>query len=153
MSTMKWALVFVLLLSFQIPGMAQTAQPSSGRADDEQAIRKLHEAWLKAYDTGDAEALDRVEDDDFTVAGEFGERTKQQQLNSVRHRTEKSEAVNRKADPQRIRFYGDVALLTEIDHTSTAEGADEFQSTEVWVRTGSTWKVVHLHFSHLAKQP
>ena len=153
MNTMKWALVLVLLLSFQIPGMGQAAQPSSGRADDEQAIRKLHEAWLKAYDTGDAETLDRIEDDDFTVAGEFGESTKQQQLNSVRHRTEKSEAVNRKADPQRFRFYGNVALVTEIDHTSTAEGPDRFQSTEVWVQTGRTWKVVHLHFSHLTKEP
>jgi ketosteroid isomerase-like protein len=153
MSTMKWALVLVLLVSFQTPGIGQAAQPSSGRADDEQAIRKLNEAWLKAYDTGDAETLDRIENDDFTVAGEFGERTKQQQLNSVRHRTEKSEAVNRKVDLQRFRFYGDVAVVTEIDHTSSAEGPDEYQSTEVWVRSGSTWKVVHLHFSRLAKQP
>jgi ketosteroid isomerase-like protein len=147
------ALVFVLLLTFQIPGNGQAAQPSTGRADDEQVIRKLHDAWLKAYDTGDAETLDRVEGDDFTVAGEFGERTKQQQLNSVRHRTEKSEAVNRKTDPQRFRFYGEVALVTEIDHASSAEGPYEFQSTEVWVRAGSTWKVVHLHFSRLAKEP
>jgi ketosteroid isomerase-like protein len=152
MSNMKWTLVLVLLLTFQVPGNGQTAQPSTGRAEDEQAIRKLHDAWLKAYDAGDAEALDRLEDDDFVVAGEFGERTKQQQLDSVRHRTGKSEAVDRKADPQRFRFYGDVALITEVDHASSAERPDKFQSTEVWVRAGSTWKVVHLHFSHLAKQ-
>jgi ketosteroid isomerase-like protein len=153
MSTMKWALVFVLLLTFAMPGHGQTAQPTTGRADDEQVIHKLHDAWLKAYDTGDAETLDRIEGDDFTVAGEFGERSKQQQLDSVRHRTEKSEAVNRKADPQHFRFYGEVALVTEIDHAATAEGPYEFQSTEVWVRAGSTWKVVHLHFSRLAKEP
>src|SRR4029077_15084312 len=113
----------------------------------EQAIRKLNEQCLKAHDIGDVATLDRIEDADFTLSGDFGVVSKQQQLNKVRHRTTKTEVISRKIDPQQFRFYDNVALVTETDRPTTADGTFAFQSTEVWVRRGDSWKLVHLHYS------
>ena len=90
----KWVLVSLLLISPIFAG-GQNAPSSTKRAGAEQEISRLHDEWLKAYDGGDAETLDRIEGDDFTVAGEFGQRSKQQQLDNVRHRSQKSSAVTR----------------------------------------------------------
>lgn len=59
--------------------------------------------------------MDRIEADDFTVAGEFGQSTKQQHLDRSRGRqqSEKPEEGNRRFDNRQFRFYGDVALITE----------------------------------------
>lgn len=102
------------LPSFDCSNIRQwTTRFASARpASDEQAIRQLQDEWLKAYDAGDVKALDRIEGHDFTVAGEFGESTKQQQLDRIQRRAEKSQAVTRKIENQQFRFYGEVALVT-----------------------------------------
>lgn len=125
--------------------------PQSPRTTDEQTVYRLNEEWLKAYDAGDVPTLDRIEDDSFTVSGEFGEVTKAHQLDGVRKRAGASLAGNRKIDHQQFRSYGDAMLVTEVDHSSSTDGSDDFQSTTVWVRHGSTWRVIHLHFSRLAR--
>ena len=53
---------------------------------DERAIIQLRDALLKAYDAGDGKTLSEIEDDAFTLAGEFGQMTKQQHLDQVRGR-------------------------------------------------------------------
>jgi hypothetical protein len=141
-------LLVVLLCAFT-PSSGTGAADSNGRADDERAIRRLNEECLKAHDIGDVATLDRIEDADFTLSGDFGVVSKQQQLDKVRHRTGKPEVITRKIDPQQFRFYDNVALVTETDRPTTADGTFAFQSTEVWVRRGSTWKLVHLHYSPL----
>lgn len=145
--TLKLVLVSVLMISSNFA----TARAGPAPGIDEQTIRQLNEDWLKAYDAGDVAALDRIEADGFTVAGEFGERTKQQQLDEIRKRAEKAQAGNREIAPQQFRFYGDVALVTETDHYSSTGGSDDYCSTSIWIRHGGTWKVVNLHFSRLAK--
>jgi uncharacterized protein DUF4440 len=84
--------------------------------------------------------------------GDFGELTKQQHLDSDRHR-EKAQRVTRKIDNEHFRFYGDAALLTEIDHASDAAGKADFLTTTLWVRRGETWKITHMHYSKLAVKP
>ena len=143
--------LFSLLLILPLTASGQSAAASSAHADDEQAISKLHDDWLKAFDSGDADTMNRIESDDFTVAGEFGTVTKQAQLDRVRQRTQKSQEVKRANENRQIRFYGDVALLTETDHATTTEGTGDFQSTEVWAKHGDSWQVVHLHFSSMPK--
>ncbi len=96
--------------------------PSAGHADDVQAIRQLNEQCLHAHDIGDAVTLDRIEDADFTLSGDFGVVSKQQQLDEVRHRTGTPEVVTRKIDPQQFRFYNGVALMTETDRPTTRYG-------------------------------
>jgi ketosteroid isomerase-like protein len=147
---MKWALISILLV-LPVWAGAQSASAAAGSSADEQAIAKLHDDWLKAFDTGDADVMNRIESDDFTVAGNFGQVTKQTQLDRVRERAQKSMEVKRSNENRQIRFYGDVAVLTETDHATTAEGTGDFQSTEIWVKHGDSWQVVHLHFSGLPK--
>ena len=148
---MRWALISLFLIA---PSFAngQAAQPANQHASDEQAILGLRDALLKAYDSGDLKALDQIEDDDFTLAGDFGDRTKQEQLESVRHRAG-PQVVTRKIDNEPFRFYGDAALLIEIDHAADAGGQADFLTTTLWVRRGNTWKIVHMHFSKLAPKP
>jgi hypothetical protein len=129
------------------------AVPAAGQANDEQTIRRLNQECLKAHDLGDVAVLDRIEDADFTLSGDFGVVSKQQQLDQVRHHTGKPVVVTRKIDPQQFRFYDSVALVTETDRPTTADGTFAFQSTEVWVRRGDSWKLVHLHYSRLEEKP
>ena len=137
-----------VLLVFVLGALALSSKtPSAGHADDVQAIRQLNEQCLHAHDIGDAVTLDRIEDADFTLSGDFGVVSKQQQLDEVRHRTGTPEVVTRKIDPQQFRFYNGVALMTETDRPTTKDGTFAFQSTEVWVRRGDSWKLVHLHYS------
>jgi hypothetical protein len=156
MTNQKWfwavlAFSLVFLCAFALPN--EKSSPSTGRAADEQAIRKLNEECLRAHDIGDVATLDRIEDADFTISGDFGVVSKQQHLDKVRHRTGKPEVITRKIEPQQFRFYDSVALVTETDRPTTADGTFAFQSTEVWVRRGDSWKLVHLHYSTLADRP
>ena len=128
-------------------------QPAGhGKSSDEQAIRNLNEECLHAYDIGDVATLDRIEDSDFTLSGDFGVISKQQHLEAVRHRAEKQDVISRKIDPQTFRFFDGVALVTETDRPTGAGGTFAFQSTEVWVHRGDSWKLVHLHYSPLTEK-
>jgi Domain of unknown function (DUF4440) len=150
MAKQKWFLVMVTLPVLMLCGFTfrfKARAASIGHAEDEQAIRQLNEDALHAHDMADAATLDRIEDADFTISGDFGVISKQEQLNGVRKRTGKPEVITRKIDPQVFRFYDDVALVTETDRPTTKEGTFAFQSTEVWVHREGSWKLVHLHYS------
>jgi hypothetical protein len=147
---MKWAMISILM-TMSVLGFGQSASANSGHARDEESIIQRRDALLKAYDSGDVKTLSEIEDDDFTLAGEFGQVTKLQHLDQVRRR-EKPQVVSRKIDNQ-FRFYGDVALLTEVDHAIDAEGKSDFQTTILWVRHGNTWRVAHMHYSKISSTP
>jgi hypothetical protein len=79
--------------------------------------------------------------------------SKQQHLGTVRKLTSNPKVITRKIDPQRFRFYDGVALVTETDRPTTKDGTFAFQSTEVWVRRGDSWKLVHIHYSRIEEKP
>lgn len=147
---MRWMLISLLLTASTFAG-GQSVSPPSTRAQDERAIIQQRDALLKAYDAGDVKTLSEIEDDSFTLAGDFGQMTKQQHLDQVRRR-EKPQIVSRKIDNQ-FRFYGDVTLLTEVDHATDAEGKADFQTTILWIRHGNTWLAAHMHYSKLIDKP
>jgi ketosteroid isomerase-like protein len=147
---MKWVLISILVTASTFAA-GQGTPPAGTRADDEQAIIKLRDALFKAYDAGDIKTLSEIEDDSFTLASDFGQVTKQQHLDQVRHR-EKAQIVSRTIDNQ-FRFYGDVALLTEADHAHAADGNFDYQTTILWIRRGNTWRVVHMHYSKIENKP
>jgi len=136
MTTQRWSLVILALSlfclwAFALPALSSL--PSTGHSEDERVIRQRNEECLKAHDAADVATLDRIEDAHFTISGDFGIVTKQRQFNGIRKRTSKPEVITRKIDSQQFRFYGQVALVTEIDRPTTADGTFAFQSTEVWV--------------------
>jgi hypothetical protein len=133
-------------------GAVGSGPSTTNRTADEDTLRKLNEKLLTAHDHADVATLDRIEADDFTLAGDFGTVAKKAHLEALRAPTHKTEAVERQITPQEIRFYGDVALISETDHAHTADGTYDFQTSSVWVRTGENWRVVHMHYSALAKK-
>ena len=154
MTSKRWFSLFVVLSALALCAFTFRVWPgaTAGHAGDEQAIGQLNEECLRAHDIGDVTTLDRIEDADFTLSGDFGVVSKQQQLDKVRHRTGRPEVVTRKIDSQQFRFYDGVALVTETDRPTTADGTFAFQSTEVWVRRGDSWRLVHLHYSRVEEK-
>jgi hypothetical protein len=150
MTTQKWLLVILALSLFCLWAFALPAlTPLTGHSEDERVIRHLNEECLKAHDIGDVSTLDRIEDADFTLSGDFGIVSKQQHLERLRKRTGKPEVITRKIDSQQFRFYDGIALVTETDRPTTADGTFAFQSTEVWVHRNDSWTLLHLHYSRL----
>ncbi|HKF01743.1 MAG TPA: nuclear transport factor 2 family protein [Candidatus Sulfotelmatobacter sp.] len=150
MTTRKWLLVILALCLFCLWALALPALPRfAGHSEDERVIRQLNEECLKAHDIGDLSTLDRIEDADFTLSGDFGIVSKQQHLERLRKRTGKPEVITRKIDSQQFRFYDGIALVTETDRPTTADGTFAFQSTEVWVHRNDSWMLLHLHYSRL----
>ena len=134
----------------------QAAPASSNHAganhtNDEQAIRQLNVNVLKAYNLGDVKTLDRIEDSDFVLTGEFGEVTKAQQIADVSHRKPNATSGNVIIANERFRFYGDSALLTEVEGYGEGEEFPKYETTSLWVRRSGDWKLVHLHYSKLSK--
>lgn len=150
-------IVVVFFLAFAIRAFTLRVWPpdlaEAEHKKDAQVIRQLNEECLHAHDVADVGTLDRIEDSDFTLSGGFGVIRKTEQLDHVRERPKgKTEVIHRKIDPQQFRFYGDVALVTETDRPTTAEGTFAFQSTEVWIRRDGSWKLLHLHYSRLEEK-
>jgi hypothetical protein len=87
---MKLATVFLLWIAVFAYGQAAPASSNH----DERAIRQLNVDVLKAYNLGDVKTLDRVEDVDFTLTGDFGEVTKAQQIDDVSYRKPNARSVN-----------------------------------------------------------
>jgi hypothetical protein len=61
----------------------------TGHEGDEQIIGQLNVECLNPHDVGDVATLDRIEDSDFTLCGDFGVVSKQAQPDEVRKRTRK----------------------------------------------------------------
>jgi Domain of unknown function (DUF4440) len=119
-----------------------TVRLSQSALPEEETLRQLNEKLPKAHDKADVTTLDQIESDDFTLAGDFGTVTKREHLDQVRLAGGQPEPVNRLIIPQQIRFYGDVALITETDHASRSGGAkSDYQTTSMWVRSGESWRI------------
>jgi hypothetical protein len=131
---------------------AAAGSPLPASSGNEAALRQLNEKLLTAYGKGDVKTLDQIEGDDFTLSGDFGTVTKPQQLDHLRNVGGQPEPVNRQITPQQIRFYGEAALITETDHASGSGGKSDYQTTSMWVRSGATWRIVHMHYSKLAEK-
>jgi hypothetical protein len=78
--------LITLLLTVSMFAGGQSASPASTRTQDERAIIQQRDALLKPYDAGDVKTLSEIEDDTFTLAGDFEQMTKQQHLDQVRRR-------------------------------------------------------------------
>ena len=48
---------------------------------------------------------------------------------------------------ERFRFYGDAALLTEVERYGEGEDFPGYRNDQrLWVRRGGEWKLIHMHF-------
>jgi hypothetical protein len=68
----------------------------------------------------------------------------------VSHRPPNAASVNVMVANERFRFYGDAALLTEVERYGEGKDFPKFESSSLWVQRGGDWKLVHLHFTKLS---
>jgi len=139
----RWSLApfaAALLLS------AVTASPASaGAAEDEKAVAALDTQYQAAVAKNDAATMDRILADDFIlVTGKGKVFTKSDLLNEARG----GKTVYERQDDseQKVRVYGDTAIVTALLHMKgTSEGKTferQLWFSDTYVRTPSGWRYV-----------
>jgi uncharacterized protein (TIGR02246 family) len=106
MNKMVW--ISALLCAATLIAAGQT---TSSPNPEEESVRKIEDEFATAYGRNDAEALDRLWAADYTFVNPAGQvLTKAQRLAMIRSGELKIEAYTR--DDERIRIYGDTAIVT-----------------------------------------
>jgi ketosteroid isomerase-like protein len=120
-------------------------------------IRELGRRWARAEQQGDAEALDALSADDFTLVGPVGfVLSKQQWLD--RYRTAGGLAIESLDwDEVQVREYGDTAVAVGV-HTQRGELSGRpidgtFRATHIAVRRGDDWVLAGMHLSPIGGPP
>lgn len=122
-------------------------------SEAEREVRKLEREWLDAYEKNDAEAMDRIVAEGFTITFPNGSvQTKAQLMGFVR--------APRKGPPPKFhtedvqsRAYGDTVILTgRVVGEFQQDGKtvrDVSRYTDTYVRTKGRWQVVASHLSNV----
>ena len=138
------ALVFVVL-GVLSPGLL-AATP------DEQELLRVEALLCRAFESGDAATLRRYLDKRFTLTSSRGEVTDYEQNVAEVAKRDPAYTVFRNHD-QKIRVYGNAAIITGITTIKGASGsqafAGDFQYTDTWVRGKSGWKLAASHASRV----
>jgi ketosteroid isomerase-like protein len=125
------------------PAPAQTSPATN--AADEQAVLQLEHDWCEAFRTGNADAVARIEDDDYVLTTSRAElSTKADDIAEIRaHTIEYSKYENRE---QQVRLYGDTAVVTGVADLEGISGDKPFRMnlrfTDTLLRRGAQWKAV-----------
>ncbi len=136
-----------------VSGARQAAQPKLSGAEEE--VRKLERQWLDAYEQNDAEAMERIVADDFTITFPEGSvQTKPQLMKMIK--------APRRPDQPRMKFrtegvqsraYGDTVILmgrvvSEYERDGKAV-REQSRYTDTYVRRRGRWQVVASHLSNV----
>ena len=149
MKLSKFVTAFLLLVAILVPIAGQT-----GAAVE---VQKLERAWLDAYEKRDAEAMDAIVAEGFTITFPDGSRQTKSQIlaslkkpgnisgSSVRFHTEEVDA----------RVYGDTVILsgrvvTEWLRDGETRSKELQRYTDTYVKRNGRWQVVASHLSNEA---
>ena len=121
------------------------------------AIRELGQRWARAEQQGDADALDELSTEDFTMVGPVGfVLNKQQWL--ARYRSSADLAIESLTwDEIEVRDYGNTAVAIGI-HTQRGEFQGrpvdgKFRATHIAVRRDDEWVLAGMHLSPIGGPP
>ncbi len=134
-------------------------QPSMTKAEDE--VRKLERQWLDAYEQRDAQAMDRIVANDFTITFPNGAmQTKPQLMSMIKSTRAGSQPKMRfYTEEVKSRAYGDtVILIGRVVTEYEREGKtvkEQSRYTDTYVKRDGRWQVVASHLSNVqeAKKP
>ena len=120
--------------------------------DEAAVIQTLHDA-CKAYLDGDAERIESLLTDDFTLTDANGVvTTRDDDVRHARNVSLKYTIFENRV--MKVRLHGDAALVTGITKVAGNAGATafaaEFQFTDTLVRQGGRWRVAASHISRLS---
>lgn len=122
----------------------------------EEQLKKLGQVWAAAERRGGADELGSLLAEDFVCVGPLGfVLDKAQYLQSRRSGHLKHEAFV--WEDAWVREFGETAIVVGTQtQRSTYQGRDasgRFRVTQVIVRRGDHWSIVHLHLSPIAAPP
>ena len=131
-------------------GLAQARDPAA----DEHEILRVEAALCHAFETGDADSLRRQLDRGFTLTDSKGQVSDlAQNLAEVASREPSYEVFRNHG--QKVRLFGDAAIVTGITTVKGHSGADafagNFQYTDTWIRRDKHWSLAASHASRLAE--
>src|SRR5262249_31658673 len=146
----------ILLAALAAPGaLSQTrsrrprsAKPHTARsADVEKDLRELESQWLGAYARRDAEALQRIEADDFTITYPDGKvLTRNDEIEKIKKEAGTArDGTAAHTEDTKVRLFGDVAILTGRYLVTRGEGGptiSESRYTDVYAKRQGRWQVV-----------
>jgi ketosteroid isomerase-like protein len=147
------ALVVALLVAFAGAGARQADLSKA-----EQEVRKLEREWLDAYEKNDAEAMDRIVAEGFTITfPNGGVQTKSELMRFIRApRPANQPAPKFSTEGVESRAYGDtVILMGRVVGEYLRDGKtvrDVSHYTDTYVRVKGRWQVVASHLSNV-EQP
>ena len=147
-------LMSALTLAASSAAFGQGAHKAAGGVADE--IRRLEREYDAAAARGDAEALGRLQTDDFRMTARGRVTTGAEFLARVKSNNPPRDVVESlTTDDTQVRVYGDTAVTTGNWKrvSKNAEGKDTSAQgffTRVWVRRGGGWRMVVAHYSPAA---
>lgn len=152
-------LLFVASSALSLAAQQPTTQRSVTKAEEE--VRKLEREWLDAYEQNNAEAMNRIVADDFTITFPNGSIQAKPQLMSMVRAVASS--TRRSAEPAmrfhtedaQSRAYGDTVILmgrvvTEYERDGKTV-REQSRYTDTYVKRNGRWQVVASHLSNVAE--
>ena len=122
---------------------AAAAQPPAVEPP-EQAIERLEREWAGAHVRKDLNWYNRYVASDYRSVLADGRIASRADIVEHLRSAEPGQAV--KVEAVDVRVYGDAAVATVTQSFNTASGkAGRSRITDVWVKSGSGWKVRHSH--------
>jgi ketosteroid isomerase-like protein len=113
-------------------------------------IVTLEQQWLAALERHDAQFFTRVLDDDLTQIGLAGERAGKSEFLRFFEAGDWTYVESRLENPT-ITMRRDWAIATgrvwRVVRVGDVTTRGAFDFTHVWVRKGSTWRVIHIHLT------
>jgi ketosteroid isomerase-like protein len=139
-----------LAVSIAFVGVNQRPPKDPRASVDVNELGRLEQVWNEAQLNGDADALNRLWDDDLVVTvPNMPVMDKNESLDFVRSGKMKFQTY--KTSDIRIRLYGDVAVVTgQLERrrsVNRGEFEEDWRFTKVYVRRAGKWKVVAWHGS------
>jgi len=132
-------------------GHAAAWQDGPGKA--EQEVRKLEREWLDAYEKNDAEAMERIVAEGFTITFPNGAMQAKPDLMRMIRAPRKGPAPKFRTEGVESRAYGDTVILTgRVIGEYQQDGKtvrDESRYTDTYVKRDGRWQVVASHLSNV----
>ena len=156
---MTGRVIVLVMLLVAACGISPARQaPPSKLSKAEEEVRRLERQWLDAYEQNDADAMERIVADDFTITFPNGAMQTKSQIVSMIKSPRRAGQPRMKFSTEGVqsRVYGDtVILLGRVVSEYERDGKtvkEQSRYTDTYVRRDGRWQVVASHLSNV-EQP
>jgi len=121
---------------------------------DETELLRLQREWLDAYQKHDADAIERIEADDFTLTeGDGKVTTKAEDVASIRNAKPPQPDDSFDVEDVKVRLYGDTAILMGrviLKYRNKGQMVVErYRYTDTYLKRRGRWQVVASQLTRL----